>query len=509
MKSYRFLAAAWSTGLVSIAVGLAMLVAPHWSDSPVFASTHDFQLTLAGGLLLLAGIVLLRNRKALERTVELRSAYERLERELGERHLAEERLRESEARARARAAELERANEELEAVEQARRTVNEDLLRAQGALAEQERRYRELFELAPDGYVVTDLDGRILEANQAAAGMLQVESPRLLRHPILGFISAPVRPHLEQRLNELRNQPGNSVAQWETEIRPSASDHDIPVSVSIARIRNGTESTDGFHWLLRDVTEHRRAEEKILALNRELEHGVAALQRANRELETFIYSVSHDLRTPLATLQGYVQLLSEEYADRLDEEGRGYLHVLAASVHRMEQQIDGLLALSRLGRQTFQQERIDMEELTLSVVDELRSMPANASVQVEVAPLPAALGDFRMIRQVLLNLLGNGLKFSRRQDPPRIEVTGERREAECVYHVRDNGVGFNMKYADKLFGVFQRLHRDDEFEGTGLGLAIVHRIIERHGGRVWTEGKVGDGAVFSFSLPATPAETGE
>jgi signal transduction histidine kinase len=250
------------------------------------------------------------------------------------------------------------------------------------------------------------------------------------------------------------------------------------------------------------ATTQTRLLERVRAHAAELESKVrsrtAALEAANRELESFSYSVSHDLRAPLRAIDGYARMLDEDYAERLDAEGRRLTGVVRANATKMGQLIDDLLAFSRLGRQALAKRSIDMTALAQEVVHELA--PGSAA-RIELASLPAAAADRALLKQALLNLIGNALKYSAKRADPRVEV-GARREAhENVYWVRDNGAGFDMRYAEKLFGVFQRLHSSDEFPGTGVGLAIVQRVITRHGGRVWAEGRPGEGATFFFSLP--------
>ncbi len=224
----------------------------------------------------------------------------------------------------------------------------------------------------------------------------------------------------------------------------------------------------------------------------------AQLEATNRELESFSYSVSHDLRAPLRAVDGYARMLEEDYQDRLDPEGRRLLAVVREASGRMGRLIDDLLAFSRLGRQEPARRPVDMSALVGEVVAESRG---ESKATIELAPLPAASADRTMLKQVWTNLIGNALKYSGKREGARVEVGGREDPGERVYWVRDNGVGFDMRYADKLFGVFQRLHRAEEFPGTGVGLAIVQRIVARHGGRVWAEGKVGEGACFFFSLP--------
>ncbi len=225
----------------------------------------------------------------------------------------------------------------------------------------------------------------------------------------------------------------------------------------------------------------------------------AQLQAANRELEAFSYSVSHDLRAPLRAVDGFARMLEDGYAHALDAEGKRLLGVVRDNSRRMGGLIDDLLEFSRIGRAAPARERIDMtvlaREAAAEAMGELRSA-------VEIGELPAAAGDRALLRQVWLNLIANALKYSGTRERPLIQIGGKAQDGELVYWVRDNGVGFDMGYAHKLFGVFQRLHREDEFPGTGVGLAIVQRVLERHGGRAWAEGTVGEGACFYFSLPA-------
>jgi signal transduction histidine kinase len=262
----------------------------------------------------------------------------------------------------------------------------------------------------------------------------------------------------------------------------------------------------------REVASHAQAQQEILRLNAELEGRVrertAQLESANRELEAFSFSVSHDLRAPLRHIQGYAQMLQED-AGQLDPDTRRYLDLIRESARRMGMLIDDLLAFSRLGRQTLERTSIDMNALVERTLHDVGAgRPGDH--RLRVARLPSAEGDLNLLRQVWVNLLSNAFKYSaQRGESAQVEVSGERDGAVIRYHVHDNGVGFDMRYAGKLFGVFQRLHSSDQFEGTGVGLAIVQRIVSRHGGRVWAEGEVDRGATFSFELPAEPAPVPE
>lgn len=244
------------------------------------------------------------------------------------------------------------------------------------------------------------------------------------------------------------------------------------------------------------------AEDRIRDLERQLAARTGELQDASKDLETLSYSVSHDLRAPLRAVDGYCAIISEDYADRLDEKGQLLLGVVRDSSLKMDRLIDDLLALLRAARQQIQVAQIDMAHLANQAWSEIGAAAAQGSVQFTVRPLPTARGDLALLKQVWLNLIANACKYSGKREHPIIEVGGEQRGAEAVYFVKDNGVGFDMQYVKKLFEAFQRLHSPSEFPGTAVGLAIVQRIVTRHGGRVWAQGKVDEGATFFFSLPA-------
>lgn len=254
----------------------------------------------------------------------------------------------------------------------------------------------------------------------------------------------------------------------------------------------------------RIVVERRQAEEdrRVRAeLERRVAERTVQLEAANQELESFSYSVSHDLRTPLRAIDGFSRILGEDYNERLDGEGRRLLRVIRDNSRQMGQLIDDLLAFSRLGRKPLAVTEIDMTALAQRVFEELQAGSGGRATALRLSPLPAATGDPTLIRQAWVNLLSNAIKFSGQRADPVIEVSGNEDGHSRVYCVRDNGAGFDMQYYDKLFRVFQRLHSADQFPGTGVGLAIVQRVIARHGGRVWAEGKVGEGAAFYFALP--------
>ena len=261
-------------------------------------------------------------------------------------------------------------------------------------------------------------------------------------------------------------------------------------NVVITALRDDEGRLVGFTKVTRDLTERKQSADD--------------LTRAHAELEAFSYSVSHDLRAPLRAMNGYAQALIEDHGPSLNAEGQRMLHVVRDSATRMGELIDGLLAFSRLGRQALKRTPLDITSIVQGVVEELRIAERGRAPEVVIGPLPDTTGDATLVRQVFANLLGNAFKFSAQREAARVEVGAGEDQGEAVYFVRDNGAGFDMRYADKLFAVFARLH-GAEFAGTGIGLALVHRIIQRHGGRIWANSVPNAGATFSFTLPLTPA----
>lgn len=345
------------------------------------------------------------------------------------------------------------------------------------------------FDLSIDLLCVAGVDGRFKEVNPSWEKTLGWSREELLSHPYLEFV------HPDDR---------------ERTVREAAK---LAGGADTVLFRNRYRCKDGsYRWLqwttraprppthpdlyavARDVTSEIESQDAIRRLNDELHQKVA-------ELEAFSYTVSHDLRAPLRHAAGFADLLERHAGTALDEKSRRYVGIIRESVSQMGRLIDDLLEFSRLGRMPLQSRRLSLEALVRECVAELSRQAEGRTIEWRVSSLPEVSGDPALLRQVVLNLLGNGVKYTRRKPDARIEVDATTDQGHAVVHVRDNGAGFDPAYASKLFGVFQRLHHADEFEGTGIGLATVKRIVERHGGRVWAEGKPGEGAAFHFTIP--------
>jgi light-regulated signal transduction histidine kinase (bacteriophytochrome) len=263
---------------------------------------------------------------------------------------------------------------------------------------------------------------------------------------------------------------------------------------------------EGVFILSMDITGRKQAEDNILRLNAELEQRVAVrtaqFEAANKELEAFSYSVSHDLRAPLRAIDGYTGILVKNYEARLDAEGKRFCSIISDSAKKMGQLIEDLLSFSRLGRAAMKPSVVNMADMARTIFLDMTTPEERERIDFHIGPLPDTVVDPTLFRHIWMNLLGNAVKFTSKKERADIDVSAERCDGKVVYTVRDNGSGFDMRYADKLFGVFQRLHSVREFDGTGVGLAIVQRIISRHGGHIWAEAEVGKGASFHFTTSA-------
>jgi light-regulated signal transduction histidine kinase (bacteriophytochrome) len=310
----------------------------------------------------------------------------------------------------------------------------------------------------------------------------------------LGLVDAEARARI---LEAIRTQ--GAVRDVEIQVH-TRSNEAVDVLVSAEEIElNGQRCAITIQY---DITQLKRAEREVRRLNNDLERRQTALEAVNKELEAFTYSVAHDLRAPLRAIDGFSRLLLEEHAPHLDSEAVRYLDTVRRNAQRMGALIDDLLAFSRLGRQPVKKQSVLAGDLVRRVFADLSGETEGRQVELSVGELPPCRADPALLQQVFANLLSNALKFSKKRDVARIEVGCQRPDGAGapVYFVKDNGAGFDMQYADKLFGVFQRLHPAQEYEGTGIGLAIVQRIIHRHGGRIWAEAEIDRGAAFYFTL---------
>ena len=377
--------------------------------------------------------------------------------------------------------------------------------RAEEELRASERKFRETIQALDEGYYSVTMDGRLLDHNPALNAILGIDPAVDMRGRHLpDFWADPA-----DRVAYVE-QLGRDGVIRDYLVRAKAADgspRDVLAGAHLVHDeRGGVARIDGS---IVDFTARKAAEDEIERLNAELEQRVldrtAQLDATNKELEAFAYSVSHDLRAPLRHISGFSTLLAEQVGDGLDEKNRHYLETITTSVREMGVLIDDLLQFSRTGRAELKIERVDMDATLAEALEPLRRETEGRDIEWSVGPLPTVVGDHALLRQVWANLLSNAVKYTRGRAPAHIEIgarDGDGDEAsEDVFWVRDDGVGFDMQYAHKLFGVFQRLHSSSEFEGTGIGLANVKRIVSRLGGRVWAEGEVDHGATFSFSLP--------
>jgi PAS domain S-box-containing protein len=399
----------------------------------------------------------------------------------------------------------------LQELQTANRALDDTVERRTRELRESEEEFKFLFETMSQGVVVQDATSRIVNGNDAACRILGLSRDQLVgkttydpRWKLVHGDGSPLTP---------AEMPSNIA------LRTGKPVDDVLIGVYLPE-------QDVYHWILTssrpmlregerepiltmttftDITDRKRAEEQVRQLNAELDRRVqertAQLQVANRELEAFAYSVSHDLRAPLRAIDGYRGMLEKHAGATLDERSRRYLKSISDSASRMGTLIDDLLSFSRTGRSEMVMQPVALDALAREAIEELSAGAAGRDVRWRIAEFPTVTGDREMLRVALVNLIANALKFTRLRQVAEIEIGCRVDEAETVVFVRDNGVGFDPEYAGKLFGVFQRLHGAEEFEGTGIGLANVRRIIERHGGRTWGEGKVDGGATFYLSLP--------
>ncbi len=358
-----------------------------------------------------------------------------------------------------------------------------------------------------DAVITTDPGGIIRHMNMAAeklTGWRETEAAGRRFEDVFKIIHEKSRGIIDNPVNRVL-QEGLITDHFNFTVLMTRDGREIPVVESGAIVYDQHNRISGVVLVFHDITSRKEAEEQIRNLNTELEKRVEErteqLKITNKELESFTYSVSHDLRTPLRAIDGFSAMLESDYKNSLDDEGRRLIHIVRQNAQKMGILIDELLTFSRLGRASMNKTTIDMKEMADSVIEELIQTDKKKNIEIIVDDLLSVKGDPGMMRQVWINLISNALKFSRGKVEIKISISSSKETGRIRYCVQDNGAGFDMKYYDKLFGVFQRLHSEKEFEGTGVGLAIVQQVITRHGGSIWAQGKINQGATFCFSLP--------
>ena len=363
-----------------------------------------------------------------------------------------------------------------------------------------------IVESSDDAIIGKDLTGKVVSWNAGAERMFGYNAGEIVGASIENLL-APDRPDEERRI--LENAKRGETHIYET-VRVRKDGRTVDVSLAVSPILDAQGNVVGVSSIARDITERKRAEEQILKLNTELEHRVqmrtAELTAANQELEAFTYSVAHDLRAPLRHIDAFTRILQEDFAGTFPPEAAQLLDTIRRGSENMSRLVNDLLNLAHVGRQEMKKERISLNLIIDEVIAEMHRETQGRDIEWRIAQLPRVNGDPGLLKQVFANLLSNAVKYTRPRKQPIIEISLRMMNDEPVIYVRDNGVGFNMKYADKLFGVFQRLHRAEEFEGTGVGLAIVDRVIKRHGGHIWAESEVDKGATFYFTLDGIDVE---
>jgi PAS domain S-box-containing protein len=399
-------------------------------------------------------------------------------------------------------AELQVSLEELRIAEEELQQQSDEIVLSQRVIEQERQRYRDLFEFAPDAYIVTDARGTVQQANRAATELLGVAQHAFIGKPLVIYFARANHPAFYELLQQVPRREG--IQTWGASVQPR-NHNSIPVSVKVAHIQDPYGPPGGLRWLIRDITKQVEDQERLRELNATLEARVlqrtADLQHSNDELQQFAYVVSHDLQEPLRAVSVYVQLLAEQYRGRLDSEADTIIGYAVDGATRMQGLIVELLRYSRVGTQRQALAEISCEDVFARVLQNLELAIEDSNALITHDPLPRVYADDIQLSQLWQNLLSNAMKF-RSQAPLQVHVAAQLQEQEWVFSVRDNGIGLDPKHAERIFVIFQRLHTRSEYPGTGVGLAICKKIVERHGGRIWVESELGKGSTFYFTLPA-------
>jgi PAS domain S-box-containing protein len=384
-------------------------------------------------------------------------------------------------------ADLQKFHQELQIHQIELEMQNEELIESRNETNALLAKFNDIYDFAPIGYFTLNPDGIIRQVNLTGASLLGVERARLKGQQLRFYVSDDFRPVFNKFFS--KTFEGETIESCELKLQNG--EHPSCFVQLEARL---SEDAKECNLAMIDITDRRKAEALLDERTRQLEN-------INRELESFSYSVSHDLRAPLRAIDGFSQMILKKEGDRFDEDTRDKFQVIRSGTQKMNQLIDDLLSFAHIARMEPSVSKLDMQGLFHVAWQELQRDNHDRVISLKINKLPECMGDRNLMLQVCTNILSNAVKFTKLRNVALIETGGYLKNNECVYFVKDNGTGFDMAYHDKLFGVFQRLHSDTEYEGTGIGLALVKRIVNRHGGRVWAEGKVDKGATFYFTLP--------
>jgi len=419
------------------------------------------------------------------------------------------------------AQELQTLFEELHVTTEMLQEKNKELLAAQEEIIYEQQRFRNLFEMAPDAFLVTDLNGKILEANYAAEKLLKVPHGYLINKPLAVFIALEDRQKFRKQLISLFSNSEESVdhvRDWDFRIHARNETNLIDVNITVAKAleKSGDQQMINLLWMVRDITLRKNAQRELEQARQELEQRVVErtaeltmtnyqlesttkeLELKNRDLQDFALIASHDLKEPLRKIQSFTMLAQNHPAQ---DELIDYLSRMASAAVRMQNLLDALLEYSRVGTRGGPFSEVDLNLVVPQVIDDIDYRLVESGGQVVFEALPTVYGDPSQVRQLLQNLLVNGLKFHRPGVPPIVQIRGQAQDDEVSVEVIDNGIGFDMEYAERIFQPFQRLHGRNEYHGTGMGLAISRRIMERHGGRITVDSVSGEGTTFTICFP--------